>query len=758
MNNIKQEVVTVIPVKDENHQSTNTASTSTDCNGSTRSPLQRPMKEELSDSDDIQPSILCKKVRQAQQTKGIWVQPNKQPPQQVIMVPASPQNDTAMDVTGLTQLMRPPKYNHTHSRVAQASSTPFASIGEAYNTKKSVAAAASAAATAASATALVASSMPQRTNRNRNIPQTAVSRADTSETNDDVTTNIIMPRERVISICNLDKDALDGYLIGGDNSQDQEAELLKYFQPEDSSSAVAATAVGDSTNSAYDYTVNMKQNNTSSSIPENYQLCNNDDTTAPMYSKFGKKPCYDKGQISELRYYLQSSFANQQNDPTFQPTSGGAKVETAVSGNLHPASTALSMISNRLIRDKEYLKLPNAGATVLGPKERRSAGFADVIPTTNSNNIPQSPNSRRKNFSFVPISPGPQSPRTSSFTFAHQSGGISTQASANPFVSPRATSATQRHKTIRFSSTGSSMATASGVHQTFNPSSIGSGPSDFQNVQQFKEEISLSAPPSPSSHGFRITNDRFPATTTSIAFPTTKLHDQHTSDVSMENRSQSAPLHYHMPKSSTYKLNLYSSASNSVAQTPVPADYSDFSDGSSFIDMLESPGSTANIKMESGDILPGLLDSDLSVRLAEMVPDLSVRQLGSMSRSVPSTPQPLFSGHVQQQQQHRRGIDHRQHKSFDMSKSVPTTPIGMQGTPFRYSPEHNRDFLINGNTIETGQLASFYQQRQLNMTQQQHHEAVLSDKELPIAEEIDELSAFGEDADPIIGSDLLNNL
>lgn len=714
------------------------------------------MKEELSDSDDIQPSILCKKKRQAQQTKGIWVQPIKQPSQQIIMVPASLQNDTAMDVTGTAQLMRPPKYNHTHSRVAQSSSTQFASISEAYNTKKSVAAAAIA------ATAVVAPSMPQRTNRNRNIPHTAISRADAAETNDDVTTNIIMPRERVISICSLEKDALDGYLIGGDNSQDQEAELLKYFQPEDSSPAVAAAApVSESTTSAYDYTVNIKQNSASSSILENYQLCNNDDNSAPQYSKFGKKPCCDKGQISELRYYLQSNFANQQNDPAFQTTSGGSKNnENSLCGNLHPASTALSMISNRLIRDKEYLKLPNAGATVLGPKDRRSAGFADVNPTTNTNNIPQSPNSRRKNFSFVPISPGPQSPRTSSFTFAHQSAGTSTQASANPFVSPRATSATQRHKTIRFSSTGSSMA---GVPQTFNPSSIGTGPSDFRNVQQFKEEISLSAPPSPSSHGFRMCNDRISATTTtSIAFPATKQHDQQSSDGSMENRSQSAPLHYHMPKSSTYKLNLYSSASNSVAQTPVPADYSDFSDGSSFIDMLESPSSTTNIKMESGDILPGLLDSDLSVRLAEMIPDhIGVRQLGSMSRSVPSTPLPLFSGHLQQQQPHqqRRGIDQRQHKSFDMSKSVPTTPIGMQGTPFRYSPEHNRDFLINGNTIETGQLASFYQQRQQhNMTQQQHHETVLSDKELPIAEEIDELSAFGEDADPIIGSDLLNNL
>lgn len=738
------------------------ASTSTDRNGSTRSPLQRPMKEELSDSDDI-PSILCKKVRQAQQTKGIWVQPNKQPSQLVIMVPASPQNDTAMDVSGNTQLMRPPKYNHTHSRVAQSNATPFASISEPYNTKKSVAAAAIAAATAASTSALAASSMPQRTNRNRNIPHTAVSRADAAD--DDVTTNIIMPRERVISICNLDKDALDGYLIGGDNSQDQEAELLKYFQPEDGSSAVA-TAVSESTNAVYDYTVNMKQNITSSSILENYQLCSNDDTSAPTYSKFGKKPCYDKGQISELRYYLQSNFANQQNDPAFQATSGGSKVnnnDTSLSGNYLPASTALSMISNRLIRDKEYLKLPNAGATVLGAKEKRATGFADVnATTTNSNNIPQSPNSRRKNFSFVPISPGPQSPRTSSFTFAHQSGGTSTESSVNPFVSPRATSATQRHKTIRFNNIGSSMAPTSGLHQTFNSSSVGTGPSDFRNVHQFKEEVSISAPPSPSSHSFRMTNDRTSAiTTASISFPATKLHDQHTSDGSMENRSQSAPLHYHMPKSSTYKLNVYSSASNSVAQTPVPADYSDFSDGSSFIDLLESPGSTTNIKMETGDILPGLLDSDLSVRLAEMVPDLNVRQLGSMSRSVPSTPQPLFSGHQQHQQPHqqRRGIDQRQHKSFDMSKSVPTTPIGMQGTPFRYSPEHNRDFLINGNTIETGQLASFYQHRQQhNMTQQQHHETVLSDKELPIAEEIDELSAFGEDADPIIGSDLLNNL
>lgn len=45
--------------------------------------------------------------------------------------------------------------------------------------------------------------------------------------------DFIIPRERVISICNMDKNALDGYLqCEEDNSQDQDQELLQYFPEE----------------------------------------------------------------------------------------------------------------------------------------------------------------------------------------------------------------------------------------------------------------------------------------------------------------------------------------------------------------------------------------------------------------------------------------------------------------------------------------------------------------------------------------------
>ncbi|XP_062558968.1 uncharacterized protein LOC134223787 isoform X2 [Armigeres subalbatus] len=45
--------------------------------------------------------------------------------------------------------------------------------------------------------------------------------------------DFIIPRERVISICNMDKNALDDYLNGEEeNSQDQDQELLQYFPEE----------------------------------------------------------------------------------------------------------------------------------------------------------------------------------------------------------------------------------------------------------------------------------------------------------------------------------------------------------------------------------------------------------------------------------------------------------------------------------------------------------------------------------------------
>lgn len=57
----------------------------------------------------------------------------------------------------------------------------------------------------------------------------------------------ILTRERLISVSNVDKDALDDYLHGGNNSQEQEEELLRYFGKNNSSSESLSEVIQQST-------------------------------------------------------------------------------------------------------------------------------------------------------------------------------------------------------------------------------------------------------------------------------------------------------------------------------------------------------------------------------------------------------------------------------------------------------------------------------------------------------------------------------
>lgn len=92
---------------------------------------------------------------------------------------------------------------------------------------------------------------------------------------DDIATDIIIPRERVVSICNMEKDALDDYLNEGGDSQEQEAELLQYFQVANShhahkAHADAAAAAAASKTSATEPSSSHAAN--ACPILENYQL------------------------------------------------------------------------------------------------------------------------------------------------------------------------------------------------------------------------------------------------------------------------------------------------------------------------------------------------------------------------------------------------------------------------------------------------------------------------------------------------------
>lgn len=132
----------------------------------------------------------------------------------------------------------------------------------------------------------------------------------------------------------------------------------------------------------------------------------------------------------------------------------------------------------------------------------------------------------------------------------------------------------------------------------------------------------------------------------------------------LECRSQSVPLQYKNNSISPIFINTnyneYSSACNSIAHTPVSNDFNDFE--------MFSDETTENTMAVS-------------------------------SRSVPSTP--LINNIKNQTRESQLMVNSSDCKMLVTAKSMPTTPISSRGiisNIFRYSPDFNRDSLINGNT------------------------------------------------------------
>lgn len=174
-------------------------------------------------------------------------------------------------------------------------------------------------------------------------------------------------RERLESVGSVDKDAMDEYL-GTNNSQEHEEELLKYF----------------------------KNNNTDEPEQEN------------------------STKLSQLRQLLEKNCV--------------ADTRIALQKNLdaNSAPVAKTIISKNRVKEVSQPSAlrqcrPNVPPNI-HTNTRRRVSFETPL---HEDAVPPSPNTRRKNFSFTPISPGPLSPNR------RQSKCSSTTAS--PFVSPRNT-------------------------------------------------------------------------------------------------------------------------------------------------------------------------------------------------------------------------------------------------------------------------------------------------------------------------------
>lgn len=683
---------------------------------------------------------------------------------------------------------------------------------------------------------------------------------------DDITTDIIIPRERVISICSLDKDALDDYLNEGENSQEQEAELLKYFQQPNNVSNEKDDSLDNSNNSNSNNKSNSNSNsntninntsgdenaptNTSTGpypVLENYQLFNNNQQNqtlgeqhqahtiiqsassipqTPTQLTVQKQSSKKQEQINELRQYLHEKFQQQpptisSSDKTLIGATNSISTSAAITSTnplqMAPGSSWESPNSDSMSQDSAVASISTLSSdhqrssnTSVTKQRNFSTGSApsaakrklnvSIVPT--SPNQPQtqpqllrsvsasaavcpaplqSPNSRRKNFSFVPISPGPGAP----------SGILGPNTlQGSPFVSPRATQAIRKPINKDLTST---------INNLHRDPLIGSYKTAFCKPSAIRSEISASAPVSPSvtPHHFQFGNT-MQSNYNPIPNNSNQQQPQQQSVGSMSNpmypmlesRSQSVPLHCQSPafNHTTAPNTAYSSACNSIAQTPVPSEFADFYD-ENILDMLAESSVEQNIKLEENDI-PDLLNAADLGGLSDICNrhnNSSTNSFNNMSRSVPSTPIPTlsynsangFTNHIDNNSNMALASAVAKHTFDIVSRSVPTTPLigaNYSNTPFRYSPEHNRDFLINGNTIDNDKNSQFFvpvqqlqcqqqlhrqpslhQQQQQQSPQMVSHQMSGSTTLMPTSEM--EMTNYNVVNDPIIdGSDLLNNL
>jgi len=166
-------------------------------------------------------NIFCKKVLKAQQTKGFWANSPSSGSTSNLLVPPvitttaatpppstqPPPDHSPVTVTPLS--MGPPaQLNH------QSSVSPSSSLDTNSSTPK------------------VASRNMMLLRAKRIMAENAAALAAAEDSG--LPENLGLPRERVISICNMDKHELDDYFLPGDdeeeNSEGPDTELLQYFQ------------------------------------------------------------------------------------------------------------------------------------------------------------------------------------------------------------------------------------------------------------------------------------------------------------------------------------------------------------------------------------------------------------------------------------------------------------------------------------------------------------------------------------------------
>lgn len=269
----------------------------------------------------------------------------------------------------------------------------------------------------------------------------------------------ILNRERVISICNIDKHDLDDYLNEG-NSQEHEEELLKYFHHQreaqsqasadpNNSEAVTFLEAGPDPHDDHSQGKNEKISQLRELLAKN--LKNQSGSSSQIL------PTPQETQLPSDNSHVQQIAKSNPSEGAFKPVTATTMTELMNGSNL---TNQTEINSN-----KNCNSLPIENGTTLSyvnqnPSNALIGNVGPHLYNGNCNNEPQSPTTRTQQYDFVPISechsPGnfhSKSPlgfsqrghSPSKVTKPVMMGGslqtspISHSTAASPFVSPRNT-------------------------------------------------------------------------------------------------------------------------------------------------------------------------------------------------------------------------------------------------------------------------------------------------------------------------------
>lgn len=699
-------------------------------------------------------NIFCKKVLKAQQTKGFWANSPSSGsgsgstssllvPPVITTTAATPPpaaqplpDNSPVTVTPLS--MGPPaQLNH------QSSVSPSSSLDTNSSTPK------------------VASRNMMLLRAKKIMAENAAALAAAEDSG--LPENLGLPRERVISICNMDKHELDDYFLPGDeeeeNSEGPDTELLQYFQ------------IGDAEEkqlNSLDAQAEQHRNPQAAVATAMTTNAMATAATARLATATATATAMQHQQQQQQQHQLQHQQQQQQQLQQMRrsmPLPTATATATVAAANVVGSASASLALMSRKHQQQQQLR-PNTNSSINNNNTNNTNNNSNKrkISLTNA-----SSNGSNKNCIFLPISPNTNNgnnntaPGLTATTTTTTTEQPSTQ---NCFASPGLTRMRQRsslltkQQSLDFDNNGN------------GDPMIGAHRRRRSYVYSYPSSSSASAPPSPSllqhcmganwsfngntssSNQFNESNNNNSINNNNVEL----LVNQNSMDLETSlalsganielnetQRSQSVPLSHLQRSSSNHSPSTgYNRQLNQAVTTGLVNDalFSENSNSQQSVAALKDVDVSTSLLYDDVDVSALISPSFNSKFTGIQTTTTCSSSAGSssgyssagsaggiVSRSVPSTPLP----HQQSQQQGCNnslnttngscnaasgffnispafnwaasnvaygGQSYSSRTALDISKSMPTTPIT---TPcFRYSPvELHRDFLINGNTIDS---------------------------------------------------------